>query len=105
MTDSSVRKGMFTILLLAMVLLLVTSCLPHDISPIDEKPAGFFMGVWHGWIAPISLIVKLFDPTVGIYQSHNTGWWYDFGFYMAIISGFGGLSLARSKPHKHHSSD
>jgi hypothetical protein len=26
---------------------------------------------------------------------NNTGWWYDFGFYMAIISGFGGLSLNR----------
>ena len=26
--------------------------------------------------------------------------WYDFGFYIAIISGFGGLSLFRRKKYK-----
>jgi len=30
-----------------------------------------------------------------VYETTNTGWWYDFGFYTAIISGFGGLSLVR----------
>lgn len=77
--------------------MLLISCLPNTVGTLESKPAGFFMGIWHGWIAPISLIVKLFNPEVGIYQPYNTGWWYDFGFYMAIISGFGGLSLARRK--------
>ena len=55
------------------------------------------MGIWHGWIAPISLIVSIFDPFVSMYEVHNTGWWYDFGFYIAIISGFGGVSLSRKR--------
>ncbi|WP_422477326.1 hypothetical protein [Pleomorphochaeta sp. DL1XJH-081] len=85
------------IVLALVITVLFTSCLPQTVETLDDKPAGFFMGIWHGWIAPISLIVKLFNPSVGIYQPYNTGWWYDFGFYMAIISGFGGLSLARRK--------
>ena len=40
-------------------------------------------------IAPLSLIMGFFNPDIGIYETHNTGWWYDFGYYMAIISGFG----------------
>jgi len=27
----------------------------------------------------------------------NTGWWYDFGFYLAIVGGWGSLSLVRKK--------
>jgi len=81
--------------LLILMVFLLTSCLPGTIAQNQDKPAGFLMGIWHGWIAPISLIASLFNPEIRIYEPVNTGWWYDFGFYMAIISGFGGLSLAR----------
>ena len=30
-----------------------------------------------------------------IYEPNNTGIWYDVGFYMAIISGFGSLRFSR----------
>ena len=75
----------------------ITSCMPGGGVSNNNDPAGFFMGIWHGWIAPISLIMGLFNPEISIYEIQNTGWWYDFGFYMAIISGFGGLSLFRRK--------
>lgn len=45
----------------------------------------------------ISLILGIFNPTHRVYEAVNSGWGYDFGFYMAIISGFGGLSLSRKK--------
>ncbi|MBT8207247.1 MAG: hypothetical protein KJO18_03145 [Acidimicrobiia bacterium] len=61
-------------------------------------PAGFLSGIWHGWIAPITLIWQIFDADVRIYEPVNTGWWYDAGFYFAVISGFGSLSLRRRKP-------
>lgn len=80
---------------LALIALGLSGCVPGDGSYSYEEPAGFFWGVWHGWIAPISLIWGFFDPRIRIYEYYNTGWWYDFGFYMAIISGFGGLSLLR----------
>jgi hypothetical protein len=43
-------------------------------------------------MAPISLIVGFFDKNIRVYETFNTGWWYDFGFYIAVISGFGGIS-------------
>ena len=69
--------------------------MPGDGTYGIDDPAGFFWGVWHGWIAPISLIWGFFNSGIRIYEVYNTGWWYDFGFYMAIISGFGGLSFFR----------
>ena len=62
----------------------------------------FFSGIWHGWIAPLSLILGIFTDNIRVYEMNNTGWWYDLGFYMAIISGFGGISLSRKKMKKRH---
>ena len=77
--------------------LLMVACMPGDDSYSQGNPANFLSGIWHGWIAPISLILGIFNPNHRVYESINSGWWYDFGFYIAIISGFGGLSLSRKK--------
>ncbi len=84
------------IIVIIFMVLSFIGCFPTQ-STESEKVAGFFMGIWHGWIAPISLILGLFDNNIRIYEVNNTGWWYDFGFYMAIISGFGGLALRRRR--------
>jgi hypothetical protein len=47
-----------------------------------------------------SLIVGLFNDGVRVYEPHNSGWWYDFGFYVAVIGGFGGIALFRKKSGK-----
>lgn len=73
----------------------LAGCVPGDGSCTAADPAGFWSGIWHGWVAPVSLVWGLLDPAVRVYEAQNTGWWYDFGYYMAIISGFGGLSLLR----------
>jgi hypothetical protein len=78
-------------------LFVLTACAPGVSERSEERPAGFFLGIWHGWIAPITLIWQLFNHEVRIYEVHNTGWTYDFGFYMAIIAGFGGLALSRKR--------
>jgi hypothetical protein len=95
-------KVFVIILLVICAALFVTGCFPHQSSEIRSDPPGFFMGVWHGWIAPLSLIVSLFDSDVRIYQANNSGWWYDFGFYVAVIAGFGGVALSRRKTDAHH---
>jgi len=94
----------FAIILLCLILVVTFSgCFPRTDNVEKSSPAGFFKGIWHGWIAPISLIVSLFDHTVRIYEPYNTGWWYDFGFYIAVIAGFGGVALSRKqkdeRPH------
>jgi len=94
------RKIIFNSILLLLVIMLFTSCTPGGGASSYDDPAGFFMGVWHGWIAPVSLIMGFFNPEIRVYEIHNTGWWYDFGYYMAIISGFGGLSFFRRDKDK-----
>ena len=78
----------------------LTGCFPGGRSYSPDELAGFFSGIWHGWIAPLSLIVGLFKHDVRIYEPFNTGWWYDFGFSIAIISGFGSIALTRKGKKK-----
>lgn len=88
-------KKIIIILSLALLLILLGSCAPGNSGHDKDYRAGFFRGIWHGWIAPISLIWHFFNPNVRIYEVHNTGWWYDLGFYLAIVGGFGTLSFTR----------
>jgi hypothetical protein len=48
------------------------------------QPAGFWGGLWHGIIAPITFIVSLFVTGVSIYETRNNGRWYEFGFMLGI---------------------
>ncbi|WP_353892729.1 hypothetical protein PRVXH_002098 [Proteinivorax hydrogeniformans] len=91
-----VKKVILMVLILTFLMLL-TGCVPGDGSYTTEEPAGFFWGIWHGWIAPISLIIGLFNEGIRIYEPINTGLAYDFGFYLAVIGGFGGISFTRKQ--------
>ena len=86
--------------LLAVILLLplmLSGCLPGIADYSPEHPAGFINGVWHGWCAPLSLIMELFGSDVRMFETVNTGFSYEIGFYMAVISGIGGLALFRRR--------
>jgi hypothetical protein len=48
----------------------------------EGKVAGFWDGLWHGLISPITFIVSLFTHDVNIYEVHNNGNWYNFGFVL-----------------------
>ena len=91
------------IFLLAIILLLLLSaCAPgpnrSKRRPMREgKVAGFWLGVWHGLIAPITFIVSLFNDRVGIYDVHNSGNWYNFGFVLGAGLFLSGGILGRKK--------
>lgn len=65
----------------------------------DGKVAGFWQGLWHGIIAPITFIISLFNHNVNVYEVHNNGGWYNLGFVLGagILSGglFRGSRSAR----------
>jgi hypothetical protein len=42
---------------------------------------------------PIAFLVSLFNPGVGIYETHNNGAWYNFGFVLGAASSVGGRSV------------
>lgn len=52
--------------------------------------AGFWLGLWHGVISPVTFLVSLFSDTVGIYEVRNSGAWYDFGFLLGALLAFSG---------------
>lgn len=54
------------------------------------SPAGFLAGLWHGLICPLTFLISLFNPDVRIYESHNCGRLYDFGFIIGVSGAFGG---------------
>lgn len=93
-------RTLLIVLLVAGLTLTLVSCFPGTGAATPDDRAGFFTGVWHGWIAPLSLIIGIFNCDVRLYEVNNTGWWYDFGFYIAVIAGFGGLALSRRKKRK-----
>ena len=90
-------KNLMLFLILVLSTLMLSGCFPGGGTYSPSDRAGFFSGVWHGWIAPFSLIIGIFTDGVRIYEPNNTGWWYDLGFYMAVIAGFGGIALTRKK--------
>ena len=89
-----------TWLLIIGLALILAACAPGSENFAADDRAIFFHGVWHGWIAPFTLVWEIFDSDIRVYEPNNTGWWYDFGFYMAVISGFGSLALSRKKQRK-----
>ncbi len=66
----------------------------------DGDVAGFWLGVWHGLISPITFVISLFTDTVNLYEVHNNGNWYDFGFVIGAGIGLGSGGLGRRKSRK-----
>ena len=52
--------------------------------------AGFWLGLWHGFVAPFVLVASLFKSNLGIYELHNSGAWYNFGYLLGLACFFGG---------------
>jgi hypothetical protein len=98
-------KRVFVPVAATLVLAMVMGCAPGpnrlvDSPDEDGKVAGFWKGLWHGIIAPVTFIVSLFTNKVHLYEVHNSGNWYNLGFLlgMVIILGCGsGGACKRSR--------
>ncbi|MCL3863155.1 hypothetical protein [Actinotalea sp. K2] len=83
-------------MLTAVALLLLAACAPGaneavgTAAPDGTAAVGFWWGLWHGFIAPVTFVVSLFAEGVGVYEVHNTGGWYDFGFLLGVSIFFSG---------------
>ena len=80
-------KKIFVLLVIGLTVLSIAGCTagPNELvnSPDEEgKVAGFWQGLWHGIISPITFIISLFSKTVHIYEVHNSGGWDNFGFLL-----------------------
>ncbi|WP_432845013.1 hypothetical protein ACQPXB_28135 [Amycolatopsis sp. CA-161197] len=74
--------------LLLLLTLVLTSC-AAGANPFAETVSrpGFWLGLWQGFICPITFLISLFNDHVGVYAVYNSGHLYDFGFVLGIIVG------------------
>ncbi len=93
-------------LILFLTLVVMAGCAPgpNELLNTSDKEgvvAGFWLGLWNGIIAPVTFVISLFNPNVQMYDVHNNGGWYNFGFLLGAIiifgGGGGGASARRSR--------
>jgi hypothetical protein len=76
------------LLLLVLTLCLMTGCAagPNPYAHVAgiSGIAGFWTGLWHGFIMPVTFVISLFNPHVSVYEVHNNGGWYNFGFLIGL---------------------
>ena len=93
------KNNLKSLLPFILLLVLFSSC--AEVSNIEdcvtEDPYGFFFGVWHGVIAPVSFVLSVFMEDVAMYAVNNTGGWYDFGFVLGAGILFGGGGNASNR--------
>ena len=96
-------KSSLTVFVLVLVLLnILYGCAPganqfKGTASGHDVVAGFWLGLWQGFIAPFVFVASLFKSNLGIYEVRNNGAWYNFGylFGLACILGGGGNRTAR----------
>jgi len=88
------EKSNWIMLLLSLAVILA-SCTAGP-NPLEDEPdqteeiAGFWTGLWHGLISPITFVISLFAEQVSVFEVHNNGGWYSFGFLLGVSITFGG---------------
>lgn len=88
------------------LLVLMAACVagPNDVAHIANAQgivAGFWRGLWQGAIAPFTFLISLFTNDVQVYEVHNNGGWYNFGFLLgAGALTQGSRRAARRRPRK-----
>ena len=63
----------------------------------DGTTAGFWLGLWHGVIAPVTFVISLVTGTINVYEVHNAGNWYDAGFMLGLTISLGGGSSGATR--------
>ena len=82
------RWVLFAAIVLAVALL--AGCAPAASSASGTNPAGFWAGLWQGFIVLFTFIISLFNHSVGIYEVNNNGAWYNFGYVLGVMLFWGG---------------
>lgn len=95
MTRRWPRLGIRYLILIIAMVLIVSACTAGvnpevGVASAEGDLAGFWLGLWQGIISPVTFVVSLFTNNVNMYEVHNNGNWYDFGFVLGAGILFGG---------------
>jgi hypothetical protein len=101
-------KKVFVLVFCAISLLVITGCSPNSrveidipdettielntpgVNPLVNEPgendrvSGAGQGLWHGLIAPVTLIMSFFNEEVQMYEVHNNGKEYNLGYLLGV---------------------
>jgi len=100
-------KKILVSVLFALLLVMVAGCAPGSSiqvntpdstiqlsapgpNPLVNQPdangrvARAVAGLWHGIIAPVTLVISFFNSDVHMYEVHNAGSEYDLGFLLGL---------------------
>jgi hypothetical protein len=88
-------KMKLLLIVLVVIPLLLAACTagPNELRNTpdeDGEVAGFWRGLWHGLISPITFVLSLFTRNIHVFEVHNNGGWYTFGFLLGASATFGG---------------
>lgn len=101
-------KKILVSVLFALLLVMVAGCAPGSSiqvnspdstiqlsapgpNPLVNQPdangrvARAVAGLWHGIIAPVTLVISFFNSDVQMYEVHNAGSEYDLGFLLGLV--------------------
>jgi hypothetical protein len=100
----SINKNKLLMSMALLTVFMLLSCAPGNERWNQEialgHKAGFLAGLWHGLIIIVTFIVSLFNKNVGIYEVHNTGWSYNLGYLIGLLSSVGGGIRASTRRWK-----
>ena len=57
---------------------LVNTADPHG------SAAGILLGIWHGVISPVTMVLSFVNKDVQMYEVHNNGSQYNLGFLIGV---------------------
>lgn len=93
-----------SILLVAVLIatLVLAGCAPgpnsaEKTADAEGRTAGFLLGLWQGFISPVTFVISVFTRNVRFYEVHNNGTWYNFGFVLGAGLFLSGGILGRKK--------
>jgi hypothetical protein len=120
-----VKKKLFLLVLIAVMLVIVTACASSTVAQINTpvpntkagapapngqinvpgisiqiyapgpnpmvntadphgNAAGILLGIWHGIISPVTMVISFLNKDVQIYEVHNNGSQYNLGFLIGV---------------------
>ncbi len=99
------KKRLFIVSILILAVLLLAGCAAGTnptvgVPDTAGESVGFWSGLWHGIISPVTFFISLFSDNVNIYEVYNSGNWYDFGFMFGVSLIFGGTARGVKRKSK-----
>jgi len=99
------KKKLFFFVLMAIMLVMVAGCASNgqinvpgvsiqiyapgpnplvNTTDAHGSVAGILLGIWHGIISPVTLVISFVNKGVQMYEVHNDGSQYNLGFLLGV---------------------